>query len=106
MAYDSEAQGIGSYTTMCVAGTVGGSVAGGGGEIQAHHLIEKRCARVMGANTDDYASIVVTREEHQAFTNAWRNEIPTGQGTRRATQAQVEDAARRNYPEILNALGL
>jgi hypothetical protein len=52
---------------------------------------------------------VATREEHQAFTNAWRREIPYGNGTRTASRAQIDSAARRiyaDYPEILRALKL
>jgi len=56
------------------------------------------------------ASIAVTKAEHQAFTNAWRQAIPYGpSGTGMATQLQVENAARQiysNYPDILKALGL
>ncbi|MDX8036021.1 DNRLRE domain-containing protein [Lentzea sp. BCCO 10_0856] len=84
--------------------------AGHKGAIQAHHLIEKRFARQMGGNTDDWATIVLTRSEHQVFTNAWRQAIPTGPGgTALASRAQIENAARRiyaDYPEILKALGL
>ena len=83
--------------------------AGRSGDIQAHHLIEKRFADVMGGNPNRWASIVTTRAEHQAFTNAWREAIAYGAGTRAATRAQVESAARRiyaDYPEILRALGL
>lgn len=79
------------------------------GAIQAHHLIERRFARQIGGNTDDWASIVVTRSEHQVFTNAWRQAIPYGAGTRTASRAQIEGAARQiyaDYPEILQALGL
>lgn len=60
------------------------------------------------------SSIVLTEAEHQVFTNAWRakigyegsNAIKT---TLTATRADVEKAAReiyKDYPEILNALGL
>lgn len=83
--------------------------AGKGGSIQAHHLIEKRFADVMGGNTDDWATVVVTRAEHQVFTNAWRQAIPYGAGTRNATRADVQRAARQiyaDYPEILKGLGL
>jgi hypothetical protein len=77
--------------------------------LQAHHLIEQRFAGLMGQNARQMASIAATKAEHQAFTNAWRQAIPYGQGTANATQQQVLDAARQiysGYPEILNALGL
>jgi hypothetical protein len=83
--------------------------AGQRGTIQAHHLIERRFARQIGGSTDDWATIVVTRSEHQVFTNAWRQAIPYGAGTRTASRAQIEGAARQiysDYPEILRALGL
>lgn len=84
--------------------------AGQGGSIQAHHLIEQRFADVMGQAIGEMPSIVVTRAEHQVFTNAWREAIPYGSnGTGMATRAQVEGAARQiysEYPEILRALGL
>lgn len=84
--------------------------AGQGGSIQAHHLIERRFARVMDQTVGDMPSVVVTRAEHQVFTNAWREAIPYGPtGTGMATRAQVENASGqiyREYPEILQALGL
>ncbi|MCR6712221.1 MAG: hypothetical protein NVV57_05790 [Demequina sp.] len=95
------AEGIAPYSTQRLV------TAGHGGEIQAHHLIEKRFADVMGGNTSDWASIVVTRSEHQAFTNAWRQAIPYG--TRNVTPAMVNNAARDiygYYPEVGQALGV
>ena len=61
------------------------------------------------------ASVVLTKEEHQVFTNAWREAIPyategaVGLTTKTATPEIVEQAARniyKEYPEILKALGL
>ncbi len=74
------------------------------GEVQIHHLIEQRFVRVMrdtlGASTNDWASIAVTRTEHQVFTNAWRAEIPYGATrTGAATAEQVTAAARRIYAD-------
>ncbi|MGR0318681.1 hypothetical protein [Agromyces sp. ZXT2-3] len=63
----------------------------------------------IGGNTNEWATVIVTREEHAMFTAAWRKEIPYGDGTRNATRADVENAARKiyaDYPEILGALGL
>jgi hypothetical protein len=95
--------GIQAYSSLT------GVTAGRRGTIQAHHLIEQRFASLMGGNTDDWLSIVVTRAEHTNFTNAWRTAIPYGSGTILATRAQVENAARQiyaEYPEILKALAL
>lgn len=77
--------------------------------LQAHHLLEKRFASVLGQKQGDMLSVAVTPAEHQVFTNAWRQAIPYGAGTASATRQQIMDAARviyKDYPEILKALGL
>lgn len=59
-------------------------------------------------------SIVLSKAEHQVFTNAWRQEIgyagsKAAVTTTTATKIQIENAARqvyKNYPEILSKLGL
>lgn len=59
-------------------------------------------------------SIVLTKEEHAAFTKAWRNEIgyindSKSLRTDNAKQQHVIDAAKKiykDYPEILKALNL
>jgi hypothetical protein len=56
----------------------------------------------------------LTKEEHQAFTRAWRSKIGYKNDrnaitTINATPEDVKKAAKdiyRNYPEILKALGL
>jgi len=61
----------------------------------------------MGQDAAEMLPVVVTREEHQVFTNAWRQAIPLG--SRNVTRAQVEAAAREicaDYPEVLAALGM
>ena len=77
--------------------------------LEAHHLIEQRFAGAMGQSASDMASVAVTKADHQAFTNAWRQAIPSGEGTANATPAQIHSAARQiyaDYPDILSALGL
>jgi hypothetical protein len=69
-ALTHSSRGIKSYSEQAAV------TAGQRGQVQAHHLIEKRFARQIGGDTDEWASIVATRAEHQAFTNAWRREIP------------------------------
>jgi hypothetical protein len=64
---------------------------------------------VLGESPNQMLSVAVTRAEHQAFTNAWRQAIPHGSGTANATRQQIFDTARQIYgdhPEILRALGL
>jgi len=80
-----------------------------GSGLQAHHLIEKRFASLLGVKSGQMASIALTKAEHQIFTNAWRKAIPYGEGTANATVKQVKNAAKQIYKEhtaILKALGL
>jgi hypothetical protein len=52
-------------------------------------------------------SIVLTKEEHQIFTNVWRKKFPYGEA--KPTPKEVENFARelyKDYPEILKSLGL
>ena len=53
--------------------------------LEVHHLIEKRfypALQINGiqlyASTGQMPSVVVTHEEHQIYTNAWRAEFPYG----------------------------
>ncbi len=43
--------------------------------LQAHHLIEERFAKGLGLDAGKIPSIALTPQEHQVFTNAWRNAI-------------------------------
>ena len=83
--------------------------------VQVHHLIERRFAPNLGVSEGSMQSIVLTVEEHAVFTQAWKNQIPrngtlgANVTTATATRAQIEAAAKeiyKNYPDILNALGL
>jgi hypothetical protein len=54
-------------------------------------------------------SQALSRVNHQAFTNAWRNAIPYGHGTKTATREKVKKQKKiiyGNFPDILTALGL
>ena len=85
------------------------TVYGKGSGLQVHHLIEKRLASKLGINEDDIPAIVLTKEEHQKFTNAWRNEIgykgdKTDINTTNADADAIMEAAQRiykDYPELL-----
>ncbi|WP_240359334.1 DUF6531 domain-containing protein [Pyxidicoccus trucidator] len=89
-------------------GQLGKAIKGTG--LQAHHLLEKRFAKVMNEKARQMVSVAVTPTEHQVFTNAWRALIPYGtKGTGAANPEMVRDAARQiysSYPGILKALGL
>ena len=80
-----------------------------GSGLEAHHLIEKRFKGLFGESAGQMLSQVLSPENHQAFTNAWRQLIPYGEGTANATRETVLNAARevyREFPDILKALGL
>jgi hypothetical protein len=52
-------------------------------------------------------SMVLTKTEHQVFTNKWRQLIPYG--TKKTSKKESMNAARKvykDYPEILDVLGL
>lgn len=52
------------------------------------------------------SSVAVTKDEHQIFTNAWRQVIPYGTDYSSLTKKQIWDAAQEIYkdsPELLNA---
>ena len=90
--------------------------------VHFHHLIEQRFVgnsavqNWLGSSTAAWKSIVLTPQEHQVFTNAWRQMIGYGNtngslgvNTSSATLTDIKEAARQiyvNYPEILEALGL
>ncbi len=82
--------------------------------LQAHHLLEKRVAKILGVDPMKMLSVAMTKAEHSAFTKAWRQAIGyVGQKkaitTANATKEQIFDAARsiyKDYPEIIKALGL
>ncbi len=80
--------------------------------LRAHHLIEKRFAERLGLEAGKIPSIALTPEEHQVFTNAWRQAIGyigdrNPITTANATLQDVWIAAQRiyaDYPELLEAV--
>jgi RHS repeat-associated protein len=82
---------------------------GTGSGLQVHHLLEKRFAGALGVKEREMLSVVVTKQEHQVFTNAWRKAIPYGTDYSTVPQQQIMSYARdiyANNPAILKALGL
>ncbi|MBI3035441.1 VCBS repeat-containing protein [Candidatus Woesearchaeota archaeon] len=61
--------------------------AGKKGEIQAHHLIEKRFLKKWGKSIDDAPAVILTREEHQKLTNTLARKIPFGSNINSPKQA-------------------
>ncbi len=84
--------------------------------LQRHHVIEQRLAPRMGENPDDMISIVVTPEEHNAFTQAWRQKIgytnstnPLIPSTNNATRSDIVEASLeiyKDYPAIVERICL
>ena len=69
--------------------------------LQAHHIIEKRFAEVLGLKSDFMSSVALTREQHQAFTNAWREWFPYGiTDYASLTKDKIWEAAQNIYKEI------
>jgi len=75
--------------------------------LNVHHLIEKRFANILGiTNTNSMLSIVLTKEEHQVFANAWRAAVPYGTDYATLSAQQIWEHAQRiyaDYPELLDA---
>ena len=72
--------------------------------LQAHHIIEQRFSRALGGFICGI-SVLLTREEHQVFTNLWRA-IPYGAMGALATPAQIFQMAENIYfefPDLLSA---
>lgn len=95
-------------------------------EVKIFHLIPCRFVKQMksklGSDTDDWLSIVLSKEEYKMFTDNWikaigkegKNGTPgvsgwTGKTTKTATFDDVIEVAQKiykDYPEILKALGI
>jgi RHS repeat-associated protein len=63
--------------------------------LQAHHIIEQRFSRTLGGFICGI-SVLLTKEEHQVFTNLWRA-IPYGPVGALATPAQIFQMAENIY---------
>jgi len=81
-----------------------------GTNLQGHHVLEQRFGPYIKNDPRMNLTVAVTDAEHQLFTNRWRNEIAYGEaGTQQVTAEKMNAAARKvykDYPAILNALGL
>jgi len=75
--------------------------------LEAHHIIEKRFFKhVKDFNTDDMLSVAVTKEEHKAFTQAWRDAFKYGTDYSELEPWEIWEKASeiyRDYPELLEA---
>jgi hypothetical protein len=76
--------------------------------LEAHHVVEKRFAQVLGITDQKLMkSVALTPDEHQIFTNAWRKWVPYGTDYNTLTKAQIWVAAQdiyKGFPDILKAV--
>lgn len=90
--------GIGSYNALRKSVL---STFGKGSELQVHHIVEQRFAKALGIqNTGKMPSIVVTRDEHQVLTNAWRKAIPYLKDYKAVSIDDVRRAAAEVYADL------
>ena len=79
-----------------------------GTDLEAHHLIEKRFADVLGIKEGDIISVALDKNSHQKITNRMRDKIPyemkgADQGRFSTTKANKEDvwrATKETYTEL------
>ncbi len=76
-----------------------------GTDLEAHHILEKRFARVFDiTNTNEMLSVGLTKAEHRVITNSWRTLLPYGSVY---TDEQIIDAAYqvyKSYPAFYQAV--
>jgi hypothetical protein len=85
---------------------------GKGSNLEVHHLIEQRFTRTIGMKAGDMPSIVLTKDEHRAFTEAWRSLIgydnyKVNLKTSTASKEDILNAAAevyKDYPELLKTI--
>jgi hypothetical protein len=74
--------------------------------LNAHHLIEKRFAGILGVNQGHMPSIALTPAEHKIFTDAWASAI-SYKATDSANWQTIWNAAQKiyaNYPDLLSLM--
>ncbi len=75
-------------------------VAGLSKELRVHHIVEQRFAEKLGKTPSEIPCVIITKEQHQLYTNAWRAEIEYGmRGTGTATSGSIREAAAKIYGE-------
>jgi hypothetical protein len=110
------ARGLGSFSRAAEFGVKPykelDEALGTGSSLFRHHIVEQRFAKVLGiGDTDTMLSVVLTKEEHQVFTNAWRRAIgyitdSNPFKTNTASKKDIWNAAQdiyKGYPDLLEA---
>lgn len=82
-----------------------------GSGLEVHHIVEQRFAPNLALKVREMLSVVLTPDEHQVFTNAWRTALGYNNSGRTpvtdtATVQQIWEAAIKvynQYPTLLDA---
>ena len=76
------------------------------GDIQAHHLIEKRHFKhgTFSGNPDDFPGVVLTRGDHNIITNALRERLPYGKKYSRDEVRRAYEDVYAGYPGFLQSI--
>jgi RHS repeat-associated protein len=85
---------IGSYNALRALNKNTGS------KLEAHHIIEKRFADIMGQKPGEMLSILVDKTTHNKFTKAMADLIPRGEGTAKATKSEVLEKTKQMYQQV------
>ena len=69
-------------------------------------MLEQRIAKEFKINTNNLMSTIVTKEQHQTFTKAWRSTFSYGTDYSAISWERYVNAGKSiyaNYPDMLNA---
>lgn len=88
------------------------STYGTGSGLEVHHLVEKRFAEIMEFKKSEIPAIVLTKDEHRRFTNAWRSQIGYGSYVFfdkdiSSVREQILNSARtvyKDHPDLLKTI--
>ena len=77
-----------------------------GSGLEVHHIMEKRLLK--GNNLDikpgAMDSIVLDKDTHRAFTNAWRKELPYGQNHDPQSIMDAAEKIYKGYPSLIESV--
>jgi len=72
------------------------------GEVEAHHLAEKRHAAELGVNPDDMPAVALPKIEHQAMTARFRNRMQFGKKYKKDEIKAACEEIYKDHPEYWN----
>jgi hypothetical protein len=71
--------------------------------LEVHHLIEKRFAGVLGVKPNSIPSVALTPQEHEIFTQLWRQQIGYDNQLRALTTSNATPADIWNAAQVVYA---